>query len=159
MLSTNQGAYMLFYIEDKENITITGSGSILGEARSHSYSVPFVDNSTYYGEYGEVLMFASCNNIILRDLTIGESFGDGIAIVPKIVKYISSTEGIIGPPCKNVEIDNVKILYNRRNGIWTAGHNVKLVNCYFEGNGSDEIRGTAPRCGIDFESDYIKNYL
>nr|DAH30900.1 MAG TPA: tailspike protein [Caudoviricetes sp.] len=155
MLSTNQGAYMLFYIEDKENITITGSGSILGEARSHSYSVPFVDNSTYYGEYGEVLMFASCNNIILRDLTIGESFGDGIAIVPKIVKYISSTEGIIGPPCKNVEIDNVKILYNRRNGIWTAGHNVKLVNCYFEGNGSDEIRGTAPRCGIDFESDYI----
>ena len=37
-----------------------------------------------------------------------------------------------------------------------GGNNYTITNVYFEGCGSDEIKGTAPMAGIDFENDYTE---
>lgn len=161
MLPTNQGAYLLFYVENKNNISIDGKGGIYGDAETHLYTDPFVSKSTYYGEFAYCLKISSCNNVVIKNITLGYSFGDGLGIGSKIISVDSGTDpaspstGKVDDPSKNVLVDNVKILYNRRNGISCAAHNVTIVNCLFEGNGIDEIKGTAPMCGIDFESDYI----
>ena len=162
MIPTNQGAYTVFNICEKENIEICGNGSIYGDAKSHIYSDPFVTGSDYYGEFGYIFNVLSCNNIIFRDISISESFGDGLRIGAKVLKIDSGTissspsKGEVLNPSKNVLIDNVKVSFNRRNGISCCGHNIFIRNVYFEGNGIEAINGTAPMCAIDFESDYIR---
>lgn len=152
MLPTNQGAYFIFHIENKENITISGTGAINGDAKDHLYTDPFA-GTDYYGEWGHVLNFRSCNNVVVRDITIGYAFGDGIALGN--AAYNNNGVKEAGLATKNVTIDAVKVLYARRNGISLGGNNYTITNVYFEGNGSDTIKGTAPMAAIDFENDYI----
>lgn len=152
MLPTNQGAYFIFHIENKENITISGTGAINGDAKDHLYTDPFA-GTDYYGEWGHVLNFRSCNNVVVRDITIGYAFGDGIALGN--AAYNNNGVKEAGLATKNVTVDGVKVLYARRNGISLGGNNYSITNVYFEGNGSDTIRGTAPMAAIDFENDYV----
>lgn len=152
MLPTNQGAYYIFHIENKENITISGTGAINGDAKDHLYTDLFA-GTKYYGEWGHVLNFRSCNNIVIRDITIGYAFGDGIALGN--AAYNINGVKSCNPATRNVLIDGVKILYARRNGISLGGNNYSIDNVYFEGCGSDVIKGTAPMAAIDFENDYI----
>lgn len=152
MLPTNQGAYFIFQIENKENITISGTGAINGDAKDHLYTDPFA-GTDYYGEWGNVLNFRSCNNVVVRDITIGYAFGDGIALGN--AAYNNNGVKEAGLATKNVTIDAVKVLYARRNGISLGGNNYTITNVYFEGNGSDTIKGTAPMAAIDFENDYV----
>lgn len=152
MIPTNQGAYFIFHIESKENIQISGTGTINGDAKDHLYTDPFAGNN-YYGEWGHVLNFRSCNNIIIRDITVGYAFGDGIALGN--ATYNNNGTKAAGLATKNVTVDGVKVLYARRNGISLGGNNYSITNVYFEGNGSDTIRGTAPMAAIDFENDYV----
>ena len=53
-------------------------------------------------------------------------------------------------------MNGVKVLYARRNGISLGGNNYSISNVYFEGCGSEAIRGTAPKAAIDFENDYTE---
>lgn len=152
MLPTNQGAYFIFQIENKENITISGTGAINGDAKDHLYTDPFA-GTDYYGEWGHVLNFRSCNNVVVRDITIGYAFGDGIALGNAAYNNNGVKEADLAT--KNVTIDAVKVLYARRNGISLGGNNYTITNVYFEGNGSDTIKGTAPMAAIDFENDYV----
>ena len=152
MLPTNQGAYFIFHIENKENITISGTGAINGDAKDHLYTDSFA-GTDYYGEWGHVLNFRSCNNVVVRDITIGYAFGDGIALGN--AAYNNNGVKEAGLATKNVTIDAVKVLYARRNGISLGGNNYTITNVYFEGNGSDTIKGTAPMAAIDFENDYV----
>lgn len=154
MLPTNQGAYFVFWVENKSNITINGTGSIYGDAHSHLYTDPFVSGSSYYGEFGHIFSFSSCNNILIEGITISDAFGDCISC-STILKYQNNvviSEGY----CNNIKLDSVKIKYARRNGVSGVCHNWSIVNCLFEGNGIEEIRGTAPMAAIDFESDHIE---
>lgn len=153
MLPTNQGAYFIFHIENKENITISGTGTINADAKDHLYTDPFA-GTDYYGEWGHVFNFRSCNNIVIRDITVGYAFGDALAF--SNIAYNNNGTKAAGPATKNVLIDGVKVLYARRNGIALGGNNYTITNVYFEGCGSDEIKGTAPMAGIDFENDYIE---
>ena len=153
MLPTNQGAYFIFHIENKENITISGTGAINGDAKDHLYTDPFA-GTDYYGEWGHVLNFRSCNNVVVRDITIGYAFGDGIALGNAAYNNNNGVKEA-GLATKNVTIDAVKVLYARRNGISLGGNNYTITNVYFEGNGSDTIKGTAPMAAIDFENDYV----
>lgn len=152
MLPTNQGAYFIFHIENKENITISGTGAINGDALNHKYTDPFA-GTDYYGEWGHVLNFRSCNNVVVRDITIGYAFGDGIALGN--AAYNNNGVKEAGLATKNVTIDAVKVLYARRNGISLGGNNYTITNVYFEGCGSDTVKGTAPMAAIDFENDYV----
>lgn len=152
MIPTNQGAYFIFHIESKENIQISGTGTINGDAKDHLYTDPFAGNN-YYGEWGHVLNFRSCNDVIIRDITVGYAFGDGISLGN--ASYNKNETKAAGLATKNVTVDGVKVLYARRNGISLGGNNYSITNVYFEGNGSDTIRGTAPMAAIDFENDYV----
>ena len=152
MVPTNQGAYFIFHIESKENIQISGTGTINGDAKDHLYTDPFAGNN-YYGEWGHVLNFRSCNDVIIRDITVGYAFGDGISLGN--ASYNNNGTKAAGLATKNVTVDGVKVLYARRNGISLGGNNYSITNVYFEGNGSDTIRGTAPMAAIDFENDYV----
>ena len=152
MLPTNQGAYFIFHIEGKSNIEISGTGVINADAKDHLYTDPFA-GTDYYGEWGHVLNFRSCNNVVVRDITIGYAFGDGIALGN--AAYNNNGVKEAGLATKNVTIDAVKVLYARRNGISLGGNNYTITNVYFEGNGSDTIKGTAPMAAIDFENDYV----
>ena len=153
MLPTNQGAYFVFHIEGKSNIEISGTGTINADAKDHLYTDPFA-GTDYYGEWGHVFNFRSCDNIVIRDITVGYAFGDALAF--SNIAYNNNGVKAAGPATKNVLIDGVKVLYARRNGIALGGNNYTITNVYFEGCGSDEIKGTAPMAGIDFENDYTE---
>lgn len=149
MLPTNQGAYFIFHVIHKDNIEISGTGAINGDAKDHLYTDPFA-GIYYYGECGYGFDFRSCSNIVIRDITIGYCFGDGIGFG----NYVHE-DNTADDACRDVIVDNVKILYARRNGISLGGENYSITNVYFEGCGSDSIKGTAPKCAIDFENDHI----
>lgn len=153
MLPTNQGAYFIFHIEGKSNIEISGTGTINADAKDHLYTDPFA-GTDYYGEWGHIFNFRSCDNIVIRDITVGYAFGDALAF--SNIAYNNNGAKAAGPATKNVLIDGVKVLYARRNGIALGGNNYTITNVYFEGCGSDEIKGTAPMAGIDFENDYTE---
>lgn len=153
MLPTNQGAYFIFHIEGKSNIEISGTGTINADAKDHLYTDPFT-GTDYYGEWGHIFNFRSCDNIVIRDITVGYAFGDALAF--SNIAYNNNGAKAAGPATKNVLIDGVKVLYARRNGIALGGNNYTITNVYFEGCGSDEIKGTAPMAGIDFENDYTE---
>lgn len=153
MLPTNQGAYFIFHIEGKSNIEISGTGTINADAKDHLYTDPFA-GTNYYGEWGHIFNFRSCDNIVIRDITVGYAFGDALAF--SNIAYNNNGTKAAGPATKNVLIDGVKVLYARRNGIALGGNNYTITNVYFEGCGSDEIKGTAPMAGIDFENDYTE---
>ena len=150
MLPTNQGAYIVFWVSGKDNIVIEGTGAVYGDAHDHLYTDLFA-GELYYGEFGLIFRFEECKNIIIRDITLSDAFGDCLSFSTKIY---SATE--VGSYNENITIDNVKIKYARRNGISGTAYNWSIVNCEFEGNGIEEIRGTAPKAAIDFESDYLK---
>ena len=153
MLPTNQGAYFIFHIEGKSNIEVSGTGTINADAKNHLYTDPFA-GTNYYGEWGHIFNFRSCDNIVIRDITVGYAFGDALAF--SNIAYNNNGVKAAGPATKNVLIDGVKVLYARRNGIALGGNNYTITNVYFEGCGSDEIKGTAPMAGIDFENDYTE---
>lgn len=127
MLPTNQGAYTVFWVSGKDNIVIEGTGAVYGDAHDHLYTDLFA-GELYYGEFGLIFRFEECKNIIIRDITLSDAFGDCLNFSTKIY---SATE--VGSYNKNVTIDNVKIKYARRNGISGAAYNWSIINCEFEG--------------------------
>lgn len=152
LMPTNQGAYFLFWEYGKENITIDGKGTIAGDARKHLYTTPFI-GKTYYGEWGMLFNCFKCKNFVFRDVTLTDAFGDCVLFQGAYRKQDVGdrwADGLI--------MDNVTIRYARRNGVAIGARNVHIKNCTFEYCGIDEIRGTRPRCAIDFESDGIRNY-
>lgn len=153
MLPTNQGAYFIFQIENKENITISGTGAINGDAKDHLYTDPFA-GETYYGEWGHIFNIRSCSNIVIKDLTLGYAFGDAIGLSNRAINNNGVKAADVAT--KDVVIDGVKVLYARRNGIALGGNNYTITNVYFEGCGSDSIKATAPKAAIDFENDFTE---
>lgn len=151
MLPTNQGAYFIFHVENKENIQISGTGTINGDALNHKYTDAFAGEN-YYGEWGHIFNIRSCNNIVIKDVTLGYAFGDAIGFGNKVINDNGNRK--VNPATKNVIVDGIKILYARRNGISLGGNNYSISNVYFEGCGSETIKGTAPKCAIDFENDF-----
>lgn len=149
MLPTNQGAYFIFHVMNKNNIEISGIGAINGDAATHKYTDPFA-GTLYYGEWGYGFDFRSCSNIVIRDVTVGYCFGDGLGF-----GNVVNSDGSAEDACHDITIDNAKIIYARRNGISLGGANYSISNVYFEGCGSDGIKGTAPMCAIDFENGHI----
>lgn len=152
MMPTNQGAYFMFWEYGKENIIIDGKGVISGDARKHIYTTPFIGDS-YYGEWGMLFNCFKCRNFTFRDITLTDAFGDCLlyqGAYQKTDKGDRWSDGLL--------MENVKIRYARRNGVAIGARNVMIRNCTFEYCGIDEIKGTRPRCAIDFEADGIRDY-
>ena len=152
MLPTSVGAYFVFWEYGKENITIDGTGVIAGDNDWHRFDQPF-KGKTYYGEWGHLFKCIRCSNFTFKDITLSDSFGDCIMYSGSHYAEEKNTRWASG-----LLVDNVKILRARRNGIAVGARNVVIKNCHFEGCGSKRVKGTSPRCAIDFEPDQVKKY-
>lgn len=152
MLPTDIGAYFVFWEYGKEQLFIDGEGSIAGDNQEHLYTKLFVGRR-YYGEWGILFMCMKCHNVMFRNLTLSDAFGDCIIFQGSL--YADEQDPRYA---SDLVIDNVKILRARRNGIAIASRNVLIKNCHFENCGIEDVRGTKPWCAIDFEPDRIKDY-
>ncbi len=152
MLPAKHGAYYIFWEDGKENITIDGDGTIAGDNDRHIYESPFAGKE-YYGEWGHIFRCVRCKNFTFKDITLSDAFGDCLIYSGSYVPDEPNTRWASG-----LTLDHVKILRARRNGVAIGARNVRIVDCYFEGCGTDEVKGTAPRSAIDFEPDGVKSY-
>lgn len=127
----------MFHIENVENVTIEG-GTLIGDV---------VDHTGITGEWGIGIYPVGSKNIIIRNIEIKEFWGDGIDIQSLYSDYENQTS--IGH-CKNILIDNVRCLNNRRQGLSVEAIDGLIVrDSEFSGTGS--IKYTGPGAGIDIE--------
>lgn len=152
MLPTNQGAYFIFWEYGKEDVTIDGKGVIAGDNDWHRYDSPFLGKS-YYGEWGHVFRCFRCSDFTFRDITIANAFGDCIIYSGSVDPNEAGHRWSSG-----LLMENVKIIGARRNGLAIGAKDVVIRNCHFENCGTDEVKGTKPRAGVDFEPDGLNYY-
>ena len=152
MLPTGVGAYFIFWEYGKENITIDGTGVISGDNDWHRYDQPFT-GKTSFGQWGHVFKCFRCSNFTFKDITITDSFGDCIMYSGSFFPDEKEDRW-----ASNLTLENVKIMRARRNGVAIGARNVIIRNCHFEGCGTKEVRGTSPRCAIDFEPDRVSSF-
>lgn len=90
------------------------------------------------GEWGMGVNLEAATNCSLRDLLIKDFWGDGV--------YVSDNDDT-STPTRYLRMTRVRVTNCRRNGLsgihWRGG---SMVDCRF-----DNINGTAPEAGIDFE--------
>ena len=89
----NKNACM-FSASDADNVTIRGEKGALLEMHKKDYQK---QPDYLHSEWRHCISFRGSHNIVIRDLTIKSSGGDGI--------YISNSKG--RGPCKNVLIENI----------------------------------------------------
>ena len=119
----------LFEMVRAENVTVEGSGATFKMNKSEYTS----------GEQRHAFSINNCNDITVRGLTIRDSGGAGIMI------YGGGNSAY----SKNITVENVKSLNNRRDGITiTSAENVWVRNSEFS-----KSSGTMPQAGVVLESD------
>lgn len=152
MNPTKYGAYFVFWEYGKENVTVDGSGIVQGDNYGHLYTAPYA-GTKYYGEYGHIFRCMKCKNFVFKDITLADSFGDCILFTGS---YNTSETG--DRVADGLLIENVKVYRARRNGIALGVRNAIVRNCYFEGCGTAEVKGTNPQSAIDLECDRLAVY-
>ncbi len=125
---------MLFKGVGISNVVIRGEGN----AALVMNKADYLDKTKYLpAEWRHVISLHGANDLVIRDITLKSSGGDGI--------YVGA--GSPDPYCKNVLIENVVSDDNNRLGIAViAAENLLIKNCKF-------INSTpsSPAGGIDFE--------
>lgn len=132
----------LFNAVNAKNLIIRGEGNATLEMNKSDYQ-----NSKQYAwsEWRMCVAVSGCENVIIRDLTMKSSGGDGI--------YVGATSKLAG--CRNVLIDNVVCDNHHRQGISViSAENLTIRNSRFI-----NTSGTPPACGIDFEPNHAYNFL
>ena len=126
-IPNNQAGSVVARVYDCINVQILGPGKIVGERDTHIGTT---------GEWGNGIELRSSSNIkIAGDLMITRCWGDGIMLA----------DGT----SKNVEIDHVTSIGNRRQGLSVIDvDGLKVTYSSFLNTG-----GTAPGDGIDIEPD------
>ena len=116
-----------------DNVTVRGEeGAVLSMRKKDYQKPPYL-----WSEWRHCLSFRGARNVVIRDLTLRSSGGDGI--------YISNS-GKRGP-CRNVLIENVVSDDHHRQGISI----ISAVDLLIRGCKFINTAGTAPQCGIDLE--------
>ena len=116
------------------------NGEIVGDRYSHTGTS---------GEWGMGISMLSAKNIVVKDLTIRDCWGDGIYIgtySAKPAKFLNS---------KNVYLENVKCLNNRRQGMSV----ISVDGLISESCEYSFTNGIAPEAGVDFEPNYYFEQL
>lgn len=118
----------IFLVQNADSVTIYGNGHIYGDFDRHLGKK---------GEWGMGVKIFNSRDVIVRDISISNCWGDGI--------YISGES-------EHVTIHKCNISKCRRQGISiTSAKNVDISDCAITG-----IGGTAPGCGIDVEPNKYK---
>lgn len=120
---------------NSNNIQFLGNGATIQMNKEE-----YVD-----GEWRHGISLRSCSNILIQDLTICDTGGDGIFLDGKTKNEYS----------ENINITNVVLKNNRRQGMTiVSAKNVEINGCIFEDTG-----GTLPGAGVDLEPDHKENRI
>lgn len=140
IVKAKSGAFLdtsdsLFKFINCENLTILGNNSLLKMNKQEYVN----------GEWRMGVSFVKCKDVILRDLTISSTGGDGI--------YIGGLEE--GSYSENIIIDNVVSTNNKRQGMSiVSAKDVWVKNSIFT-----KTNGTLPEAGLDIEPDSEKDII
>ncbi|MGQ9563936.1 MAG: right-handed parallel beta-helix repeat-containing protein [Thermogutta sp.] len=130
----------LFTATNQENLIITGNGAILRMWREDYANPPYEK-----AEWRHCLSLRGCRNVVIKDLTLRDSGGDGI--------YLGTGKG--GEPNQDIVIRNVICDSNYRQGISViTARNLLIENVVLRNTG-----GTPPQAGIDFEPNRASEIL
>ena len=122
--------YTIFNVLDKNNVVISGSGSLIGDVKEHTGDE---------GEWGFCIHIVGSENITVDGIGLKEAWGDGISVDSSTTKR-----------SRFVTIKNCYIYGNRRQGISLEGCSDVIVdNCVIEDTG--KIKFTGPGSAIDIE--------
>ena len=136
-LPTDSPKSSLVVLHKSNNVTIDG-GEFVGDVKTHIGSK---------GEWGHGIKLAGASNVTLKNFIAREFWGDGIDLIE--ADYVGAINAGVGN-CSRINIDNVKCLYNRRQGMSIeAAENVVVKNSEFAYTG--KIAFTAPGTGVDIE--------
>ena len=125
-----------------ENVTVRGEGTAVLEMLKNDY---MKQPEYLFSEWRHCISFRGSTNIVIRNLTLKSSGGDGI--------YISNSAK--NGPCRKVLIENIISDDHHRQGISVISAVDLLVrNCKFI-----NTSGTAPQCGIDLEPNNSRDML
>jgi hypothetical protein len=142
LLPSDYTHYAIVSIKQADNVVIDG-GVFVGDLKTHFGTI---------GEWGHGIKVEGSSNVTIKNLQTLECWGDGIDLVEG--EYVSKLQVGVGI-CNRVTIDNVKSLYNRRQGLSIeAAENVVVKNSEFAYTGT--IKQTNPSAGIDIEA-WCKN--
>ena len=118
--------YYTVFLKNVHDVSIEGNGAIIGDKKSHSPSVA--------GEKGHGIAIQNSCNVIIKDITIRDCWGDCIYV------GFSATN-------RNICIDGCLIENGRRTGIAVVNvDRIEIKNCTITG-----IEGTPTEYGIDIE--------
>ncbi len=128
-------SYCLFRATGKSNITLLGYGATFQMWKSDYQNPDLYEKA----EWRMTLMLKSCTNITVMGLTMKDSGGDGI--------YVGNAT-TPQPYCKDIYIKDVVCDNNHRQGMSIISvENLLVEDCVFK-----NTSGTAPRAGVDLES-------
>ena len=126
-------SYRIIYINKLNDVTICGKGLIIGDVEKH-----FGD----MGQWGMGIWIKDSRNVVLKDVTICNCWGDCI--------YIGQSNYSRDCFSENILIKNVTCSASRRQGLSIiSGKNIRIVNSRFCNIGT--IKFTRPGHGIDIE--------
>jgi hypothetical protein len=128
--------YQSFFVaKDKSNITLIGNGAILKMNKSEYTN----------GQWRHVLSLNGSTNVIVKDLTLKDSGGDGVYVgIGNNQKY-----------CKNIYLQNLVCDSNYRNAISI----ISVENLYINDCVLTKTSGSPPQSGIDIEPNLATNFF
>jgi len=136
----------LLSFRECENVIIRGERSDGGKpARIRMHKEDYQSDAYEKSEWRHGLVLSGCRNVLIQDLAIEKTGGDGIYL------GASYSKG----PNVNVVIRRVDCNGNHRQGISViSAANLLIENCLLR-----NTRGTAPQAGIDFEPNGRDEFL
>ncbi len=140
--------YTIFGIVNANDVTIK-NGTLIGDLDNHVFA-PSSTSPTH--EFGFGVCISASRNVVIRDLKISKTTGDGI-----IVEGSYSTLADGGSVSTKVRLLDNEIFNCRRQGISVIG----MRDSEIAGNEIYGIKGADPQYGIDIEKelDYIVDKL
>lgn len=136
IINTNYTHYQILNIRDVENVSITGSPTIIGDRDV---------NQSITGEWGHGISIRGSKNVYIEQPTVRNCWGDGIYIGGTTSNIYSENVKIVRPVCDN----------NRRQGLSIVSvKGLRVISPIFK-----NTRGTAPETGIDIEPNNNNEYL
>lgn len=138
--TNNLEYYCMILSLGKNNIIIDGHniGELTGDVQTHTGES---------GEWGYGINILSGKNIVIKNISCNEFWGDGINL---------QGQGTQETQCENITIDNVICRYNRRQGMSIESCNSGVVrNSDFSYTG--KYKKTSPGAGIDIEPYTLNN--
>lgn len=135
--------YRVFSIFDANNVTLKGSGTIVGDRDEHDYVPETPDPESPRGlnsshEFGHGVEIGNSNNVTISDIRITKCVGDGVRII--------GTDVV----CKHLTIDHC-----RRQGISVHGERIQIDSCVISNIWGVNKAGF----GIDVEPDEYAAYV